>query len=470
MNAVNAVYDIPMRNIEVYSEADVLCGRGGAAQKHVGNKTYRALVNLNKQLYASCRTTEKIKISRSIVAAIREQKGRFLEKQDGSELFYDIGDKKAVEKTSQALREGQPKLKKKLAKSDGDTPTTQASAERGVAVGIAAVVGIAVAQYHPPPVITKPAPLDNFPPQELRMDDYNQMNLRTDPNHAQPPPPVEHHWVPTEAVAVGPVSRPLLPPGGESQMSVMSDISGLDGTMMAVQRAYSQDGSFRDQLQHISVPDHPFPSSFDYDDDDDDSDDVEMNPLPPRAMVEVRMDSFRRAMLGIASPQNSTMSLMSTNSHYEPPASAMEEAQSNPIDVNVGQQPQDIVAPVRPPADSAAGDVPFRGRARDAIDDLLSVGGLSKLSLMSGISDRSLDTGFIGGVPAREALIQGISETTLDSAFSRNSSRFLSAQSNRALSTRSAAMSDLGMMAERDNEDDEDYSDVFVTGGAKVEL
>jgi hypothetical protein len=453
MYAVNAVYDMPMRNVEVYSEADVLCGRGGAAQKHVGNKTYRALVNLNKQLYASCRTTEKIKISRSIVAAIREQKGRFLEKQDGSELFYDIGDKKAVEKTSQALREGQPKLKKKLAKSDGVTPTTKASP-----------------QYHPPPVITKPAPLDNFPPQELRMDDYNQMNLRTNPNHAQPPPPVEHHWVPTEAVAVGPVSRPLLPPGGESQISVMSDISGLDGNMMALQQAYSQDGSFRDQLQHISVPDHPFPSSFDYDDDDDDSDDVEMNPPPPRAMVEVRMDSFRRAMLGIASPQNSTMSLMSTNSHYEPPASAMEEAQSNPIDVNVGQQPQDIVAPVRPPADSAAEDVPFRGRARDAIDDLLSVGGLSKLSLMSGISDRSLDTGLIGGVPAREALIQGISETTLDSAFSRNSSRFLSAHSNRALSTRSAAMSDLGMMAERDNEDDEDYSDVFVTDGAKVEL
>lgn len=89
--------NMPMTGITTYSDADVLCGRGGMAQKHVGNKTYRALVNLNKQLYASCRTTEKIKISRSIVAAIREQKGRFLEKEANSDTFYDIGDKKAVE-------------------------------------------------------------------------------------------------------------------------------------------------------------------------------------------------------------------------------------------------------------------------------------------------------------------------------------------------------------------------------------
>ena len=92
-----ASLEMPMTGITTYSDADVLCGRGGMAQKHVGNKTYRALVNLNKQLYASCRTTEKIKISRSIVAAIREQKGRFLEKEPNSETFYDIGDKKAVE-------------------------------------------------------------------------------------------------------------------------------------------------------------------------------------------------------------------------------------------------------------------------------------------------------------------------------------------------------------------------------------
>jgi hypothetical protein len=72
------------------SESDVLCGRGGAALRHPGNQTYRRLVNLNKGLYITCLKTEKLKISRSIVAAIREQKGRFLEKETETS-FYDIG-------------------------------------------------------------------------------------------------------------------------------------------------------------------------------------------------------------------------------------------------------------------------------------------------------------------------------------------------------------------------------------------
>jgi hypothetical protein len=95
-------------------ESDVLCGRGGAALRHPGNQTYRRLVNLNKALYIACLKTEKLKISRSIVAAIREQKGRFLERDAKKGTWYDIGDKKAIEKTSQALREGQPKLRKKM--------------------------------------------------------------------------------------------------------------------------------------------------------------------------------------------------------------------------------------------------------------------------------------------------------------------------------------------------------------------
>lgn len=95
-------------------DSDVLCGRGGAALRHPGNQTYRRLVNLNKGLYITCLKTEKLKISRSIVAAIREQNGRFLEKNATDDNWYDIGDKKAVEKTSQALREGQPKLRQKI--------------------------------------------------------------------------------------------------------------------------------------------------------------------------------------------------------------------------------------------------------------------------------------------------------------------------------------------------------------------
>mmetsp|Transcript_21032 Transcript_21032/g.44643 ORF Transcript_21032/g.44643 Transcript_21032/m.44643 type:complete len:539 (-) Transcript_21032:395-2011(-) len=96
-------------------ESDVLCGRGGAALRHAGNQTYRKLVNMNKHLYITCLKNQKLKISQSIVAAIREQNGRFLVRDSKKSIWLDIGDKKAIEKTSQALREGQPKLKKEMA-------------------------------------------------------------------------------------------------------------------------------------------------------------------------------------------------------------------------------------------------------------------------------------------------------------------------------------------------------------------
>lgn len=106
-------------------DSDVMCGRGGAAHRHPGNQTYRRLVTLNKGLYTTCLKTEKLKISKSIVAAIREQHGRFLEKLEklatnttDADVWYDMGDKKAVEKTSQALREGQPKLRQQMASNN----------------------------------------------------------------------------------------------------------------------------------------------------------------------------------------------------------------------------------------------------------------------------------------------------------------------------------------------------------------
>ena len=119
-----------MKDVVDPREADVLCGRGGAALRHIGNQTYRRLVNLNKGLYITCLNTEKLKISRSIIAAIREQNGRFLERDSKKGVWFDIGDKKAIEKTSQALREGQPKLRKKMVEM-GQIPAEQVSGGGG---------------------------------------------------------------------------------------------------------------------------------------------------------------------------------------------------------------------------------------------------------------------------------------------------------------------------------------------------
>ena len=50
----------------------------------------------------------------SIVAAIREFGGGFLELDERSGVYYEIGDKKAWAKTSQALREGQTKIRQRI--------------------------------------------------------------------------------------------------------------------------------------------------------------------------------------------------------------------------------------------------------------------------------------------------------------------------------------------------------------------
>mmetsp|Transcript_11247 Transcript_11247/g.16289 ORF Transcript_11247/g.16289 Transcript_11247/m.16289 type:complete len:658 (-) Transcript_11247:290-2263(-) len=62
-------------------------------------------------------------ISRSIVETVRtlDPPGRFLEKDPSTGLWYDIGDKKAVEKTSQALRDGAACLRKQLSMDASDS-------------------------------------------------------------------------------------------------------------------------------------------------------------------------------------------------------------------------------------------------------------------------------------------------------------------------------------------------------------
>jgi hypothetical protein len=70
----------------------------------------------SQELYVTSTKRQKMSISRSIVDAVRslDPPGRFLEKEVSSGVWFDIGDKKAVEKTSQALRDGAAGLRKQL--------------------------------------------------------------------------------------------------------------------------------------------------------------------------------------------------------------------------------------------------------------------------------------------------------------------------------------------------------------------
>lgn len=100
--------------VKFYSRNDVLCGRGGGTNVHPGNRRFRDLINANRRAYLKARKNDKPAISRSIVRTIREMNGRFLKKDEKQGLWFEIGDDGAREKTSQALRQRAPEMRKIL--------------------------------------------------------------------------------------------------------------------------------------------------------------------------------------------------------------------------------------------------------------------------------------------------------------------------------------------------------------------
>lgn len=90
---------------------DVLFGPG--ARRHQGNKTYWSLMKLNLDHYIISPYGARSMISRSIVQGIRKQNGRFLEQDPKTAVWYEISDKRAIEKTSHALSNKKYKTRKK---------------------------------------------------------------------------------------------------------------------------------------------------------------------------------------------------------------------------------------------------------------------------------------------------------------------------------------------------------------------
>jgi hypothetical protein len=71
-----------------------------------------------------CQEGRKLEVSRGIVHAVKNFQGRFLELDKTTGSYYDIGEEKAIKKTSQALRDGQSKIKQLFqSKSEGDAMT-----------------------------------------------------------------------------------------------------------------------------------------------------------------------------------------------------------------------------------------------------------------------------------------------------------------------------------------------------------
>eukprot|EP00980_Cylindrotheca_fusiformis_P031055 scaffold25754_cov137-Cylindrotheca_fusiformis.AAC.1 len=72
----------PLEKDNIYPQPnDVLCGRGGETNKHIGNVEWRKMVKANKAKYIVLPKGTKMELSRSIVKAVRSQNppGRFLQ-------------------------------------------------------------------------------------------------------------------------------------------------------------------------------------------------------------------------------------------------------------------------------------------------------------------------------------------------------------------------------------------------------
>jgi hypothetical protein len=93
--------------VEEPTEFDVLFGRGGMTNSHVGNKRFRDIISLHRPDYVRAVKIEKPNVARRIVAAIRggDPPGRFMKRNPNDLMWYDVGNRHATEKTSQALRE-----------------------------------------------------------------------------------------------------------------------------------------------------------------------------------------------------------------------------------------------------------------------------------------------------------------------------------------------------------------------------
>ena len=92
--------------VEKVGMDDVLCGRGGRSNHHVGNKRYRLVVAKMKYMYQKCPAkTMKTDLSRAIVKHCTSYGARFLKLDESNGKYYILSKSEARKKTSQALRE-----------------------------------------------------------------------------------------------------------------------------------------------------------------------------------------------------------------------------------------------------------------------------------------------------------------------------------------------------------------------------
>lgn len=102
---------------------DVMFGRGGDTNYHIGNHRFRVLADEHRQEYRSASRKEKALVVQEVVRIWRGRGGRFLTKTDpekGDEsLWNDVGDTVAKKKAAKILSEKAPEERNQKDNEDG---------------------------------------------------------------------------------------------------------------------------------------------------------------------------------------------------------------------------------------------------------------------------------------------------------------------------------------------------------------
>jgi len=140
-----------MQNIRDPTPNDVICGRGKG--DHPGNKRYLKWVEDCKVEYVNSSKKGKPLVLRSIVEAVRSQGGRFLQKDEHTGLWSDIGDQKARNKIAQALRHAARDIRKEIGQ-----PSVNAIVPRESRIPFAPS---SEQEYHSPPRMAIGSPVED---------------------------------------------------------------------------------------------------------------------------------------------------------------------------------------------------------------------------------------------------------------------------------------------------------------------
>ena len=95
---------------------DVLMGRGGKNNTHVGNKQLRKLAKDRAQEYLDCPRLDKQIIFSDLVATVKrmDPPGRFLRQDKKTLAWIEVDDSVAMKKASQHLRDAAHERQKRI--------------------------------------------------------------------------------------------------------------------------------------------------------------------------------------------------------------------------------------------------------------------------------------------------------------------------------------------------------------------